>query len=57
MVRCRYLEQPELVAGRWREAIDALLAQPRPVEPPRVDGAEVGAAMILEMLNRKRHGS
>lgn len=48
VLRCRYIEQAALLAGHWREAIDALLAQPDPPERPRVDGAEVAADAILE---------
>jgi L-arabinokinase len=48
LLRCRYLAQQDLVAGRWREAIEALLAQPLPAERPRVDGAAVAADMILD---------
>ena len=47
MLRCRYLAQEDLVAGHWREAIEALLAQPLPAERPRVDGAAVAAEMIF----------
>jgi hypothetical protein len=50
MLRCRYLAQPDLVAGHWSEAIEALLAQPMPAERPRVDGASVAAGMILATL-------
>jgi len=50
ILRCRYLAQEEMVAGRWRDAIEALLDQPPPAERPRVDGASVAADMILDML-------
>jgi hypothetical protein len=50
ILRCRYLEQHDLLAGRWADAIDALLRQPPPVERPRVDGASVAAATILDLL-------
>ncbi len=48
MLRCRYIEQDALLAGRWTEAIEALLRQPPAAEHPRVDGASVAAGMILE---------
>ena len=54
MLRCRYLAQEDLVAGHWREAIEALLAQPAPAERPRVDGAAVAAEMILDRLTLRR---
>ena len=50
MLRCRYLAPEDLVAGDWQEAIEALLAQPRPAERPRTDGASVAAVRILERL-------
>jgi hypothetical protein len=48
LLRCRYLAPHDLVAGNWRDAIDALLAQPPPALQARVDGAAVAASMILE---------
>ena len=54
MLRCRYLAQHDLVAGRWREAIEALLAQPPPAERPSVDGASIAADMILNSLDTSR---
>jgi UDP-N-acetylglucosamine:LPS N-acetylglucosamine transferase len=48
-LRCRYISQEDLRAGRWAEAIDALLAQPAPRERPRVDGAGVAAEAILNL--------
>jgi L-arabinokinase len=50
MLRCRYLAQDDLVAGQWRDAVEALLAQPPPAERPRVDGAAVAADMIVDKL-------
>jgi hypothetical protein len=50
VLRCRYISQDDLRAGRWPDAVDALLAQPPPPEQPRVDGANVVAAAILDLL-------
>ena len=50
ILRCRYLAQEEMVAGLWREAIEALLDQPPPAERPRVDGASVAADLILDTV-------
>lgn len=51
VLRCRYLPQPDLLAGRWADAVHALLAQPpAPEERPRVDGADVAANEILSNL-------
>ena len=48
LLRCRYLAPHDLLAGHWRDAIDALLAQPPPALQARVDGAAVAASMILD---------
>ena len=45
-VRCRYLPQEDLYAGRWADAVNAVLAQPAPPELARVDGADVAAGII-----------
>ncbi|MGE0815579.1 MAG: hypothetical protein AB7O28_07470 [Vicinamibacterales bacterium] len=52
IVRCAYLPQPELLAGRWQEALDRLAASARPAARPRVDGADVAARWIAEALGR-----
>jgi len=49
-LRCRYISQEDLRAGRWAEAIDALLAQPAPPEQPPVDGAGVVANHIVNRI-------
>ena len=46
-LRCRFISQEDLLAGRWAEAIASLLAQPGPPERARVDGAEVAAGISL----------
>ena len=51
MLRCRYLNQDDFFAGRWREALDAVLDQPAPMERPAVNGAEVVADRILRELD------
>ncbi len=50
ILRCRYISQEDLLAGRWADAVDALVAQPPPPERPGTDGAEVAAARILNWL-------
>ena len=49
VVRCRHISQEDLLAGRWEDAIDALVRQPAPPERPRVDGAEVAVDAILNL--------
>ena len=50
VLRCRYIPQEDLIAGRWAEGIEALLAQPAPPEQPRVDGADVAADTIMNLV-------
>jgi UDP:flavonoid glycosyltransferase YjiC (YdhE family) len=47
VLRCRYIEPETLRAGRWWEAIRALLDQPPPPERLEPAGAEQAAAAIL----------
>jgi L-arabinokinase len=47
VLRCREISHQDLFAGRWADAIAALLAQPVAPERPRVDGAEIAAAQVL----------
>jgi len=49
-LRCRFIAQDELFGGRWREPLEALLAQPAPPEMMAVDGAEVVGRMIREAM-------
>jgi L-arabinokinase len=49
-LRCRFIEQDDLLNGRWRAAIEALLASPPAPERPRTDGADVVAHMIQGLL-------
>jgi hypothetical protein len=51
-VRAGFISNEDLYSGAWEPALDALLAQSGPPEKPRVDGAEVVAGMLLEMLPR-----
>jgi L-arabinokinase len=45
-VRARFLSQPDLFAGRWREALEGALAEPQPPEQLETNGAEVAAELI-----------
>lgn len=51
ILRCRYISQEDLLAGRWADAIDALIAQPAPPERPAVNGADVAANDIVRMTS------
>jgi hypothetical protein len=48
-LRCQFISNEDLYAGRWKEPLEALMAQPPAPESPRVDGAEVVAGVIREM--------
>jgi hypothetical protein len=50
-LRCRHITRADLLSGNWAAAVEALLAQPRPVEEVAVNGAEVAAAHALELLS------
>src|SRR5262249_37995585 len=45
-LRCAYLDQESLRAGRWKAALDAAFTAPAAPEHPRTDGADVIAGMI-----------
>src|SRR6185312_2132435 len=49
-LRCAYIDQESLVAGRWRAAAEAAVEAPPPPEDPRTDGAEVVAEMMTGVL-------
>jgi hypothetical protein len=48
-LRCRFMSPADLFAGRWADAIDALLAQPTPPERAAIDGAAVASAELFTM--------
>lgn len=49
-LRCRFISQDDLFAGRWRDALSALLAAPAPPKHLATDGADRAAAEILTLL-------
>ena len=51
LLRCRHISQDDLLAGRWADAIDALLAQPAPPHRPALDGAAVAARAVLALAS------
>jgi L-arabinokinase len=52
-LRCAYLDNDSLLAGRWRAALDAALAAPEPPQHPRTDGAVIIADMICARVDRR----
>jgi hypothetical protein len=49
VLRCGFIPQDDLRAGRWRPHIDALLKQPPPPERARTDGAAVAVKAIVDL--------
>jgi hypothetical protein len=50
-LRCSYLSNDALVAGRWQSALDAAVGAPPPPEKPRTDGAGVIADMMASRIH------
>jgi L-arabinokinase len=50
VLRCRFLDQHALLAGRWLEALDDLLNSPPPPLRPATNGAEAAADTILRRV-------
>jgi L-arabinokinase len=50
VVRSRFINQADLLAGRWRSALEAVVAQPPPAERLAVDGADVAARRLAGWL-------
>jgi hypothetical protein len=48
LLRCRFIAQEDLLAGRWAEGVEALLNQPPPPLTPMINGADVAADFILK---------
>ena len=48
-LRCGFIDQQDLFAGRWVSALDRVLSAPAPPERPPTDGADVIAAMIVNL--------
>ena len=51
-LRCAYLDNDALLAGRWQSALDAAVGAPPPPERPATNGAVVIADMITAQLSR-----
>jgi hypothetical protein len=49
-LKCAYLDNAAVLAGRWREAIEAAAGAPAPPEWPRTDGAAVIADMMAARM-------
>jgi L-arabinokinase len=51
-LRVQYIEQASLLKGDWSAALERLLSLPAPPERPALNGAEVAAGEILELITR-----
>ena len=49
-LRCAFIDQETLLAGRWRAAAETAVTSPAPPEHPPTNGADVVAEMMAEML-------
>ena len=52
MLRCRAIDQEDLLAGRWDAGVEELLDRPMPAGRVRVDGADVAVDAIGDFLRR-----
>ncbi len=51
LLRCQFISQDDLFAGRWNEALTALLQQPPAPRQPGTDGASHAAAAIQAVVD------
>ena len=50
-LRCRFIEQRDLFAGRWKAALDALMGQPPAPRSVATDGADHAAGFIEDAVD------
>jgi L-arabinokinase len=50
-LRCAFLDNASLLAGRWQDALDRAVSAPAPPERPRTDGANVVSQMMAATLH------
>ncbi len=49
-LRCTFIDQQELLGGRWLAALRAAMSAPSPAQQPATNGADVAAEMLLRQL-------
>jgi L-arabinokinase len=47
VLRCRFITEEDLLAGRWSDAIDGVLQQPPATDQLALDGHSIAADAIL----------
>jgi len=52
-LRCAYIEQRDLFAGRWAPVVRQVLDQPPPTARPATNGAQVVARGLAEYLSSR----
>jgi len=53
-LRAHFLEQKQLLSGDWGAALERLLSQAPPPEKPALNGAEVAADEILDLVKKSK---
>ncbi len=51
-VRVEFIEQEDLLSGNWSTALHTLMNRPAPLERPPLNGAEIAAEEILELVTK-----
>lgn len=49
-LRAQFIDQDDLLAGRWGPSLERLLSSPKPAAQPALNGAELAAETILDLL-------
>jgi L-arabinokinase len=49
-LRAQFIDHDSLFAGDWRDALDGLMRQPSPPERAAVNGADIAADLLLDMI-------
>jgi hypothetical protein len=50
-LRCEYIDQADLMAGRWREPVERLLSQPSLPSSPPANGSTLAASWLSALLS------
>lgn len=55
-LRAEFIEQSDLLDGRWREGLERLLKAPKPAATADVSGNRVAAEAILKIYEKRKNG-